>query len=603
MASSSNTGSRPQPAASATTYAPPTQAVQVIPNHIVPLTLRLDRNNFFYWRSQVLSTVRAHQLEGFLTGTRIRPPATIVDSSDTSRTQPNPEFADWIRLDQFLLSWLFNSISEGMLGHVARCGSSAELWSVLLQLFSNTSRARVLQLRGMLQSTKKGSTPIDEYILKMRCLGDALMAVGHNITDDELIIYILGGLGNEYDSAIVTLTSKESVSMQDVQFLLQTQEMRIEQQHTTAALDLHNPTANYAAAAKKGPSSTPSTGYNNNNRGRGTNRGRGGRNSNNRGGNRPICQVCGRSGHTALKCYHRFDLSFQGEGNSNNSDQNTDEPQAMLATANTVADPQWYLDSGASNHVTSDGASLTNKIDYKGKGKLTVGNGHSLPIIATGRITISCSKPLILNQVLYVPGIHKNLISISQLSVDNNVSIVFDTNICFVIDKTTKQVLLQGTLSHGLYKISHPLPRNHNPYHCQRNHQAHQPHSQTSNTNVSHNAVCNLSSINRSLCNNSSIPNLWHKRLGHPSPVILAKVLHSINTPFTTKDLSFCDACQLGKNHLMHFSSSTIKTTTPLQIIHSDVWGPSPYPTHEGYKYYILFVDDFTKYSWIYPMR
>uniref|UniRef100_A0A803PX14 Retrotransposon Copia-like N-terminal domain-containing protein n=1 Tax=Cannabis sativa TaxID=3483 RepID=A0A803PX14_CANSA len=234
MASSS--GLRPEgSSSSAPHHTSQNSIVQIIPNHIVPLNLRLDRNNFFYWRSQVLSTVRAHQLEGFINGDRPRPPATITDPTDATRSLPNPDLADWMRLDQFLLSWLFNSISEGMLGHVARCASAAELWEVLRQLFSNTSRARVLQLRGLLQTTKKGSTPIDEYILKMRCLGDALMAAGHSISDDELILYILGGLGNEYDSAIVNLTSKETVTFQEVQFLLQTQELRIEQMNSIAA--------------------------------------------------------------------------------------------------------------------------------------------------------------------------------------------------------------------------------------------------------------------------------------------------------------------------------------------------------------------------------
>ncbi|XP_060960899.1 uncharacterized protein LOC133031422 [Cannabis sativa] len=261
-------------------------------------------------RSQVLSTVCAHQLERFLTGARAQPPATVPDPTDASRFIPNPNLADWMRLDQFLMSWLFNSISEAI----------------------------VLQLRGMLQSTKKGSTPVDEYILKMRCLADALYAASHAISDDELILYILEGLGSEYDSAIVALTTKHAITLFEVQFLLQTQEMRIEQQHSIAALDLQNLTANYAFALKKASSS--STPSNNTNRGRGSSngaRGRGGRsNPNNRGGNRPICQVFGRAGHISLKCFHRFDLSYQGEPSNNTPKPVPDDSQALLASASIV---------------------------------------------------------------------------------------------------------------------------------------------------------------------------------------------------------------------------------------------------------------------------
>ena len=78
MASSSNVSIRPD-GSSATTIAPPIPVVQVIPNDIVPLNLCLDCKNFFYWQSQVLSTVRMHQLKGFFTGSRARPCATITN--------------------------------------------------------------------------------------------------------------------------------------------------------------------------------------------------------------------------------------------------------------------------------------------------------------------------------------------------------------------------------------------------------------------------------------------------------------------------------------------------------------------------------------------
>ena len=126
-----------------------------------------------------------------------------------------------MRTDQALMSWLLSSISESMLGHVIHCTSSAQIWLTLHQLFTTTSKARVLQLRFQLQSTKKGDLSIQDYILKMRGIADSLNSTGLILSDKELLLYILGGLGNEYDPVVINLTSRhESVSLQEAQYLL-----------------------------------------------------------------------------------------------------------------------------------------------------------------------------------------------------------------------------------------------------------------------------------------------------------------------------------------------------------------------------------------------
>jgi hypothetical protein len=64
---------------------------------------------------------------------------------------------------------------------------------------------------------------------------------------------------------------------------------------------------------------------------------------------------------------------------------------------------------------------------------------------------------------------------------------------------------------------------------------------------------------------------------------------------------SVCNACQLAKSHQLPCNTSIHRTTMPLEIIHSDVLGPAPI-SDGGYKYYINFIDDFTKFTWIYLM-
>nr|AOG75315.1 integrase [Mirabilis jalapa]AOW44033.1 integrase [Mirabilis jalapa] len=65
---------------------------------------------------------------------------------------------------------------------------------------------------------------------------------------------------------------------------------------------------------------------------------------------------------------------------------------------------------------------------------------------------------------------------------------------------------------------------------------------------------------------------------------------------------SFCHSCQLGKHVRLPFETSMKRTLVPFHIIHSDLW-TSPVSSCSGYKYYLLFLDDFTHYLWVFPLR
>ena len=59
----------------------------------------------------------------------------------------------------------------------------------------------------------------------------------------------------------------------------------------------------------------------------------------------------------------------------------------------------------------------------------------------------------------------------------------------------------------------------------------------------------------------------------------------------------------MGKVHRLHFPVVETKTSHILELIHTDLWGPSPTPSRAGHIYYISFVDDFSRYTWIYPLK
>lgn len=116
-----------------------------------------------------------------------------------------------------------------MLGHVIRCHTSTEIWIVLQRLIATKSKEHILQIKGLLLSTKKWSMAIDDYILKMKICADSLAEARVPISDDSLCLYILGGLRSEYEATVVNFTNKsEPLTIQDVQYSLHTQEMWIQ---------------------------------------------------------------------------------------------------------------------------------------------------------------------------------------------------------------------------------------------------------------------------------------------------------------------------------------------------------------------------------------
>nr|KYP59279.1 Retrovirus-related Pol polyprotein from transposon TNT 1-94 [Cajanus cajan] len=96
---------------------------------------------------------------------------------------------------------------------------------------------------------------------------------------------------------------------------------------------------------------------------------------------------------------------------------------------------------------------------------------------------------------------------------------------------------------------------------------------------------------------------MWHTRLGHPNSHVLKLVLTQCNLlPSNTYVTEFCLSCCVGKSRLPS-SASQIVYSAPLDLIFIDLWGPSHITSFSGYIYYVAFIDAFSKYTWIYPLK
>lgn len=101
----------------------------------------------------------------------------------------------------------------------------------------------------------------------------------------------------------------------------------------------------------------------------------------------------------------------------------------------------------------------------------------------------------------------------------------------------------------------------------------------------------------------ASTPALWHKRLGHTNSASLRSIFNS-NPSLCNKgqfDIS-CEPCRLGKSIKLPFANSQTLVSKPFEIVHSDLW-TSPVPSMSGLRYYVLFLDHFSHFLWVYPLR
>uniref|UniRef100_A0A2N9GZ53 Reverse transcriptase Ty1/copia-type domain-containing protein n=1 Tax=Fagus sylvatica TaxID=28930 RepID=A0A2N9GZ53_FAGSY len=357
MASSSSTLTD----SSAQPTSPPTSLTAV--HHLI--TIKLNRDNYLLWKAQIVPYLKGQHLFAFLDGSRPAPPQLLPT------LLPNPDFQAWHLQDQLILSALISSLSETILAHVVKCNSSRDVWLALERMFTSHSRARIMQIHYQLATLRKGDSPIADYFHRFTNLADTLAAVDHPLNDIELISFLLAGLGSDYDSFVTSVNTRvEPLSLEDLYGHLLAHELRLVQNQPS--VDLSTATANYAhkGSSNRGgrgnrfttPSSAGRTSSSGNRHTYGRGRGRG-QSSN---GSRPTCQVCGKLGHIAFTCYHRFDKAYATERNPH--------LQALLATPQPHSDYNWYSDTGASHHLTSDLSNLNmGAEEYTGTEHIRVG--------------------------------------------------------------------------------------------------------------------------------------------------------------------------------------------------------------------------------------
>jgi transposase InsO family protein len=95
---------------------------------------------------------------------------------------------------------------------------------------------------------------------------------------------------------------------------------------------------------------------------------------------------------------------------------------------------------------------------------------------------------------------------------------------------------------------------------------------------------------------------LWHRRLGHPSFSYLQRLFPSLFNKCNISDF-LCETCVMAKCHRTVFPSNKTRAIVPFSLVHTDVWGPAPHSTHNGMRWFISFIDDCTRVTWVYLLK
>lgn len=273
------------------------------------------------------------------------------------------------------------------------------------------------------------------------------------------------------------------------------------------------------------------------------------------------CFNCGGP-HYAKKC-HKKKKDYNASNYKNNESANLCTDEMVLFSAFTANDSDvWYFDSGATAHMCNNDNNLQNKRKPM-KNNIKAANNEIMNVQCTGDIfqsvkTVNGTNDLLIKNVQYLPDLCVNLLSVSQIVQNNNI-VVFKQSGCTVYNHK-KRVIATGSLENGLFKLN------------------------------------TTSDIALSATSDENVK-LWHRRMGHMS----------ISNMHFLKDTSNmklnCVICAEAKHCRTPFPKNGTRASELLGIIHSDVCGPMSTASLGGNKFYVTFIDDYSRMTRVFLMR
>ena len=240
----------------------------------------------------------------------------------------------------------------------------------------------------------------------------------------------------------------------------------------------------------------------------------------------------------------------------------------------------WIVDSGASHHLCYERHLFESLKRIETPTPVSLGDGSALLATGYGRISIHIEGYCLRIQVLYVPGLTYNLLSVGALSDANRIS--FGQGRCFLEPQNGKARTL-ALQKNGLYYVIGSCDRisvNKTPFH-QSKAKAH--------TSI----ATHLPSLE-----------LWHQRLAHLNKTSLKALIPTTSFESNETELpSVCEVCVKSKHTRRFERKPAPRTTRPFELLHSDLCGPIIPASHSSSKYFILYIDDYTRMTWVFFLQ
>ena len=282
------------------------------------------------------------------------------------------------------------------------------------------------------------------------------------------------------------------------------------------------------------------------------------------------CHFCHKPGHFKRDCrkwaahQKRIEMSKQSASTAEKESERT-EALVTAHALSSVSKGKWIVDSGATCHMCNDQTQFSDLRQLKENQEVTLGDGHHLKATAEGTVKIETLLPdgttqmCTMENVLYVPDLSYNLLSVAKASEARKIS-KFS---CELINHDGKTIAF-ATRVENLYYLEY----------CRKRQEV----------NVA-----------------GSKEKLWHRRYGHVGEQGLQKL--ASGRTVRKKSIGFCETCVSGKHHRCPFEHSSSRATDLLELVHSDVCGRMSNKSLGEGEYFLTFIDDKSRYTWVYILK